>query len=344
MNVNNGAGRNSNRGFTVMGKVVAIVAVDDERFAMEVEPIKGTMKGEKILISLDPDVAANNSKFSRPEITDKGIKYPNGYAGVGAVMAFEGATFTSDKDADQRTMNARWPLKMNDNTVVLDDISIAHFSGGNLRALHPSKGVVIAADGEAKESLDTAIRQTIASASEDEMFVFIFRNDNDVTDVDIIYLQTRDDSGTYGPSSAEAIDGQIEKKLASFANLKGAVVVPGGFINKSEYVNDAKLRVGITPVGVPVTQVQDEKDATRVYTRVEGSGLAAMGLVGRQDNPPAMSDNHIFGRIKGQVESFGPDQTDQARDSVGSTEEDIDLDNPFEGMDAAQQEESNAPR
>lgn len=336
----NGGRSNADRGFTVIGKVVAIVAAG-EGHSMEIEPIKGSMKGEKILVSLDPGVEAVNSKFKRPEITDQGIKYPNGYAGVGAVMAFEGAKFTSDKDAEQRTMVARWPLKMNDDTVIKEDISLIHFGEGRIRSLFPGKGSVVtgADNAELKEALAGSIRQAVAAADADVNFISLFSNDGTETSVDFIYLQTRNADNKYVTATDAEIDTQIETRLNGMAAVTEVTVVPAGFINKSEYVQDIKLRVGVSPAGVPVTvsKYKNGDDVEVTGVRIEQSGLAALGLAGRNDNPNPMTDAHIYGRVKGQVESFGPDVTEDARDAAGAAEAELDKDDPFADFDAESQ-------
>jgi hypothetical protein len=337
-----GSNNGNNNGFTLIGKVVEIQAVTGG-FGMLIEPMKGSMKasGEKVLVTL----GAEGKTDRRPEISEKGIKNPGGFAGVGSIISFEGAKFTSEKGAEQRTLEARWPTKLHDDTVVNEDISLIHFGGGRLRALHPGQGNVVAADdiNELKANLDTEIRQAIAASNDDINSITLFTHNNGETAVNFVYLSTRQSDNTYQPATDEEINTQIKAQLDQLTDETEVVLVPTSFINKSEYVEDEKIRVGISPLGVPLTNYSFENAEKQTITgqRLEQSGLSSVGLSGRSNDPTPMTDVHIYGRAKGQVESLGPSASqDQSADADNAVTDGVDA---FADYDA-EDEQTAGPR
>ena len=358
-----GQSQNVRRGFDVIGKITKVGEMVGDDRALEIEVLRGSMKGKKILMTLDAEITGKNENSNK--IGPKGLVSSNKkISGVDGIVHIQGADYTSQKDDEVTTMKGRWAYMAGsatgDEVVTVEPASllvIPNNQRNDVRLIWPEKGTVVR---DRAALADTILNVAKENKSEQQIYLFSMSG----TDLNVgIVSRMKNDNGTYVERTEDEMKALIEQRIGAVpADANEVAVVPGSLANLSKQagtrmVDNKAVKVDLIP-GITAKDIMlsngtwsNEVDGSTgsIVNRVEHATLRAAGALVLGTRTAAeleLSDENKFKRILGQIEGY-PANDAAAEDDAQASDENVDTsvddEDPFADLPEAE-EASAGPR
>lgn len=356
------------RTYDTVGEIVKVGLKHGDQNALLIKPMKGALKDQEVLMVLDPAVVSENAN----KITVKGVKSSNGNVmAVGGVMHFQSTTLISERDADQKVLQARWSFKMGvaeemqPQQAAFLSLPAGQDGRANIAVVRPAKGIV--SREETNDGLVAKVMAVVGEANIEspenggraESRVYISALTGEGKDAElslnIVSLLKRVGEAYERRTDDEVL--ALVKERVQHVDASGEVAIfPGSaaMLSKQagEFTSDGatikrNYAVGITNSDILLANGKWEDDDGNEGTftnRVEESALRLAGLHTNGNKPHNIPDHVIFGRMLGQIEGYpSQDATADTGAEDASAEAptaEVD-DDPFGELDKAAEDDND---